>query len=225
MPKPSQPQRELVPAGNHVGRVFSVIHIGVIPTEYQGQLSETDKIRISWELPLETKVFKEGEDARPFVIAEEYSFTMGKKSNLRPIVEGIIGTSLTDQEAFGFEINDLISMACMVNVIHKESGSGNMYAKVASTAGIPKGMTVPDQVNPTFILDFDENWDGDKFDGLPQFIKEKILSSRNYARKFQENEPFASDRKIEMTSVADMDFEAVDADNGDLNPEDIELEG
>jgi hypothetical protein len=37
-----------------------------------------------FELSNERKVFKEGEEAKPFSISRELGLTMGQKSNLRP---------------------------------------------------------------------------------------------------------------------------------------------
>lgn len=217
MPKPQPlPPRTIAPAGNHVGRVYSIIHIGVIDGEWKGKANSIDKIRIGFELPLELHEFKEGETPKPFVVSEEYSFMMGKKSKLRPIIEGIIGVMLTDQEAYSFEINDLMGRVCMVNIVHTLTKSGTLFPKIASTASLPKGMESPDPFNKPFFLDYEENWNEEAFNNLPEFIREKMQSSHNYQRKFSEqgSEPFKRD--VELTSVADMDFST-----DEINFEDI----
>ena len=62
---PKKPQYEVVPAGNHVARLYEIIHIGTIPTTYKGEEKMTDKIRLTFELCDERKEFKEGEGERP----------------------------------------------------------------------------------------------------------------------------------------------------------------
>lgn len=209
MPTASHTPRELTPAGNHIGRVYSVIHIGVIQGEYMGQPNEMDKIRIGFELPNETKVFKEGEEPKPYSISEEYTLSMGNKSNLRPVVEGIIGAKLTDQEAYAFDLNDLIGYPCMVNIVHQKAKStGNEFAKITTTAPLPKGIEAPTAVNTPFILDYTENWSDEKFDSLPAFIKEKMTTSSNYRNKFRDvdnEDPF--EKNVELEPLEDMDFE------------------
>lgn len=213
---PNKP-KELIPPGNYLGRVYSVIHIGVVDGEWQGKPTQNDKIRIGFELPLETKVFKEGEEPKPLVISREFNLTMGTKSTLRPIVEGIIGAKLTDPEAFSFDMNDLIGYSCMVNVIH-ESFQGNEFAKIMNTAPVPKGMDVPEAVNETFVLDYNENWSQDKFDNLPNFIKEKMVSSKNYQNKFRDPDEEAFngnefDNHVPLTPIEDMEFKAKDEED------------
>lgn len=179
----SKKEYKLVPAGNHVARVYSIIHLGVIEEEYMGETKEMDKVRISFELPNETEVFKEGEEPKPFSISQEYTLSMGEKANLRKLVEGILGGPVEEQEE-GFGVSSLMGKTCLLNVIHRTSKAGNEYAQIASAAPLPKGMEAPTAVNETSYLDFEEGWDQEKFDSLPDFIKDKIKSSKNYKRKF-----------------------------------------
>jgi hypothetical protein len=58
---------------------------------------------------------------------------MGKKSNLRPFVEGVIGTGLSDDEAYAFDLEDLLGRACPLNVVHAEVGD-NIYANIHSAS-------------------------------------------------------------------------------------------
>lgn len=174
----SNAQRTLVPAGTNIARVIGLIYIGTIESEWQGKKKELYKVRISWELPTKTHVFKEGEAARPFTISKEFTFSMGPKSNLRPFVEGIIGTSLTDEEAYGFDLNNLLGQACLLSVAH-EDGKEGKFAVVKSATQLMDGITCPAQVNPSKVLDY-ANWDQSYFDSLPDFIKKKIEGSKEY---------------------------------------------
>jgi hypothetical protein len=47
-----QPERtyELVPAGNHVARLYQIIHIGTNSYEYKGEMKKSDKVRLTFEL-------------------------------------------------------------------------------------------------------------------------------------------------------------------------------
>jgi hypothetical protein len=170
------------PAGNHIARVYSIIHIGTLKGEYMGEPKETDTVRIGFELPNETKVFKEGEEPRPFVVSREYTNSMGEKANLRKLVEGIIGAGLLDKEAEFFDVTQLIGETCMLNVIHKTSKAGNEYAHILSAAPLPKGVKAPAAMNQPFILDFSDNWSEEKLESLPDFLKEKIRGTPEYVK-------------------------------------------
>src|SRR5436190_13601596 len=96
-----------IPKGNHVARLYQVIHIGTNEFEFKGETKKSDKIRFTFELSNERKVFKEGEEAKPFSVSREFGFSMGPKSHLRPFVESMVGTALFDDEAYGFNFEDL----------------------------------------------------------------------------------------------------------------------
>jgi len=190
------------PVGNHIARIFSIVHEGVIPTTYMGEPKETDTVRIGWELPNEKM-----ENGQPFAVYQEYTLSMGEKANLRKLVHGIIGQGLMDAEAKSFEVTELMGRVCMLNVVHNEKG----YPKVMGAAPLPKGIDAPEAINPEFILDFDENWSEEKMSKMPQFVQDKVKSSRNYVNKFRDidNED-AFDSHVSVQSVADMDFSAND---------------
>src|SRR4030081_3124464 len=139
-----------VPAGNHVARLYEIIHIGTIPTTWQGQEKMTDKIRLTFELCNEKKEFKEGE--KPFSISREFTYSWGTKGNLRPFVEGFIGTKLHDDEAYTFNLEDLLGDVCLLNVVHTEK-DGNTYSNIQGASPLPKSMKAPELFNVGRSLD------------------------------------------------------------------------
>lgn len=170
--------RKLPPAGTHMARLIGLISIGTVKSSFQGEEKEGYKIRLTWELPNEQTVFKEGEPEKPFVVSKELGFSMHKKSSLRPIVEGMIGTALSDEEAYAFDIDDLIGMPCVLSIVIDESDKGK-YVAIKSASPLMKGTTCPDQINKTQVLSF-EKWDEKYFESLPSFIKDKIMTSKEY---------------------------------------------
>ncbi len=169
----------LIPAGNHIARCYGMVEIGTIKEEtgiYAGK--ESHKVRISWETPHECHDF--GKGLQPFSVHKEFTLSMNEKATLRKMLESWRGKSFTEQEAESFDITKLLGKPCMINVIHKTSGKGSTYADISSIATIPKGLDCPEQVNPTVELSFD-NWSQVTFDSLPDFIKDKIKKSKEYA--------------------------------------------
>lgn len=171
--------RELVPAGNHIGRCFQMIQIGTVEEEILGTKKELHKVRIGWELPGEMRVFDEEKGEQPMMISKEYTLSMHEKATLRKDLESWRGKGFTEDEARGFDITRLISVPCMINVIHVQSKSGNEYAKISSISPMIKGMECPPQINDRFELSFSA-WSNDKFESLPDFIKDKIKLSKEY---------------------------------------------
>jgi len=197
--------RTMTPEGTFMARVVRVIYMGTLleKNSFQGGIMmEVPKLQITWELPTETNVFKEGEEAKPFVISREYTHSMGPKSNLRPTVESIIGTKLSDDEAYAFDHDELLGIACQITVSHHETESG-VWEKVTGVSPLLKGVVCPPQVNPSKILSF-EKWDNELFEKLPKFIKDKIISSKEY-QKMTGKSSLSSDDIAQIKALRERD--------------------
>ena len=177
--KTTQTNFELVPAGSHIARCYSMVEIGTVTETFKGELKTLHKVRITWELPLETKVFNPEKGEQPFSVSKEYTLSMHEKSNLRKDLSSWRGRGFTDDEASAFDITKLLGVPCMVNVVHNQAQNGNVYANVMGVMPLPKGTQCPPQVNTTFMLSF-ENFDEGKFNLLPEWLKERIKATPEF---------------------------------------------
>jgi hypothetical protein len=171
---------EPIPAGNYPARCYSMIHIGTVEDTYLGQLKRNNKVRITWELPTELKVFKEENGEQPFSISKEFTLSMHEKSNLRAFLKNWRGREFTEDEAKAFDIEKLIGVPCMLNIVHKakKDGTGH-YAEISAVSTMPKGFVCPTQVNESYVFTYD-NFDIMKFNALPDFLREKMSKSAEY---------------------------------------------
>ena len=183
----SQP-RELIPAGNYVARCYQMVQIGTVNEIINGEQKQLQKVRIGWEFPNDQKVFSEEKGLQPIVFNEEYTLSMGEKANLRKMLASWRGKDFSVDEAKSFDITVLLGVVCMVNIIHKPAKADptKIYAKIGSVSSVPKGMVVPPQITPTFVLSYD-NFDFEKFNSLPDFIKDKMKTSIEYTALVQPN--------------------------------------
>ena len=171
---------EPIAAGTYVARCYSMVHLGTIKESYMGEEKYVNKVRLTFELPTEMKVFKEENGEQPQVISKEFTLSLGDKSNLRAFLNSWRGKALTEDECKSFDIAVLAGKACTLSIIHKTSKvSGKTYAEIASIGGVMKGMQVPDLINPEMVFSV-TNFDQVAFDSFPDFIKEKIQSSNEY---------------------------------------------
>jgi hypothetical protein len=174
--------RVLVPVGTHISRLIGIIQIGKVTENIPGKAPmEIQKIRLTFEFPDELHSFKEGEDTKPLIHSQEFTLSMHAKSKLRPIVEGIIGTSLTDEEAYGFNIESLLNKTCLVSIKHGKTAKGSDYAKIATTSPLMKGQVAKQAFNELKVLTY-ENFDEKYFETLPSFIREKMKGSEEYKK-------------------------------------------
>lgn len=173
--------RELIPTGNYVARCYKMIHIGTVEEIILGEKKIMNKVRIGWELPTEKRVFNEDKGEQPLVIDKEFTLSLHEKSALRGVLKSWRGKDFTEEEAKAFDITKLIGVPCMINIIHKPSKKdpSRHFEEIAGITAVPKGFDTPAQINPTFVLDYD-NFDKEKFETLPDFIKQKMQTSIEY---------------------------------------------
>lgn len=177
---------EPIPAGSYAARCYSMVQIGTIEDDYQGQKKKVNKVRITWELPTEMKVFNPEKGEQPQSISREFSLSMHEKSTLRAFLTAWRGKGFTEEEAKSFDITKLLGVPCMLSVVHEpgKTDPTRMFDKISSCSAVPKLMTVPPQINPTFEFTL-ETFDQKKFDSLPDFLKDKIRKSDEYKRLTQ----------------------------------------
>jgi hypothetical protein len=194
-----------VDPGMYPARCYSMIEIGTIETEFNGEKKKAHKVNITWELPTELAVFKDGERPMPYVVSKTYTLSMHEKSTLRRDLESWRGKGYTEEEAKRFDITKLLGQPCNLNIIH-EAGKepGKTYVRVASITPLMKGQSCPDQINLTRVLCFEEfNWD--VFETLSDWMKEKIKSSEQY-KKMVEPQAIHTEAQSQTKDDDDLPF-------------------
>ena len=207
---------EPIEAGTYAARCISMIEIGTITEQFQGEEKRMRKVRITWELPTETKVFKEENGEQPYVVSKEFTLSMHEKATLRKYLQDWRGQAFTEAEAKAFDISVLLGKPCMLSVTHKVSEkNGKTYAEIAGVSKLMKGLECPPQINPTTELSYD-NFVWDTYNNLPQYLRDKIASSEEFQRmqQFTDYEKAAKDKADrEMAGMLTEDeVEAYDAE-------------
>lgn len=167
--------------GTYAARCYSMIEIGTITEEYMGEKKRQHKVMLTWELPTELEVFHEEKGEEPYVVSKTYTLSMHEKATLRRDLESWRGKGFTEKEAEAFDITALLGKPCMLSIIHRPGkvDPTKTYVEIASISNMPKGLICPDQINPTKVLSFDA-WDAELFEGLSDYLKDKISSSEEY---------------------------------------------
>lgn len=200
---------EPIPAGTYLARCYSMVQIGTVEEEFQGQKKKVNKVRISWELPTEMKVFDPAKGEQPQAISKEFTLSMHEKSTLRAFLTSWRGKGFTEEEASAFDITKLLGVPCMLSIVHTpgKQDPSKVYDKIASISTVMKGMTPPPQINPSFEFTFDP-FDQAKFDSLPDFLKDKIRQSDEY-------------KALSTPNVREMESAHAPATEGANDPEEL----
>ena len=170
--------REPVPAGVFPARCYKIMHLGTIMNNNFGKLQDT--VRIEWELPTEMKVFDEAKGEQPQSISKDYSAYFNQKSNLYKDLTSWLGDLSKVEE---FNTNQILGKDCMVNIQHRTSGAGNVYAYVSAVTPMPNGLDCPPPVNPQFVWDYEDHFDLGILENIHEYFRDLIKSSIEYKEK------------------------------------------
>lgn len=165
---------EQPPIGTHPARCVTIIDIGTQKSEYQGQANIRRQCIIGWELPNE--LMTEGDYAgKPFKVSKFYTASLSEKANLRKDLANWRGRDFTEQELAGFDSKNILGKCCMLSLTANDKNK----IRVTGVMALPKGMKVPDQVNPTLFFSLDE-YDPAVFEKLSDGYKKLIMASPEY---------------------------------------------
>lgn len=200
---------ELIPSGTHLAILVTIADLGMQSHVWNGEEKLRSRLYFTWELPNETREF-DGV-SKPMVIGSEFTNSMAEKAKLRPIIEGMLGTKLRDDEASNFDLDsykELLGKPCLVTVVHNES-KGKTYANVTTTSPIMKGMVVPKQFNQSVVYEIESGSELD-FQQLPEFIQKKIQNAGKYQHSELSDENrkaleriHAGDNKVKSQEIED----------------------
>lgn len=179
---------EQAPEGTHMARCYKLIDLGTQLREFQGEAKKSRQIIIGWELPGELMTTGEY-SGQPFTASKFYTLSLHEKATLRAHLKNWRGKDFTAEELAGFDVKNLLGKACMVSIVMSDKGR----AQVGGVMALPKGMTVPDAVNPPvyFSLDPDE-FDQGVFDAFSDKMKALITPSDEFKARSSKPKATAS---------------------------------
>ena len=170
---------EQPPIGTHVARCIKVIDLGTQRGEYQGKATIKRQLIIGWELPNE--LMTEGDHAgKPFGVSKFYTASLNEKATLRADLANWRGRDFTPQELSGFDPKNVLGKCCMVSLTLNDK----QKTRVTGVMALPKGMQVPDAVNPLVYFSLDD-FDIRVYDTLPEGFKKMISASPEYQQIMQ----------------------------------------
>lgn len=161
---------ENVKPGTYPARCVKIVDIGTQHGEYQGKPTVRRKNVITWELPDELR-----DDGKPMIISKFYTTSLGEKATLRRDLVNWRGREFTAAELRDFDPKNILGKPCLITVTEKENGK----TAVSGVSGLPKGMPVAEQINPSFYFDLDD-FSQDLYDQLSEGMKKLIRGSAEF---------------------------------------------
>lgn len=155
--------------GTHLAICDAVVDVGLQNTPWD---SQQEHVWVRFEVPAERVSFiRDGMEVdEPMTIWTRYNKTISKKATLRKDLVAWRGREFTPDELAGFDLFNIAEKACLITVVHNESGD-KTYANISGIAQIMKGQEVPAQELDTVLF---SPQDTDAFDDLPEWLQEKF---------------------------------------------------
>lgn len=215
---------EPAPEGTHLAICYSVIDLGTQTKTTQKGVRTNREIRIGWELCEEKKVFKKDGEPEPFVVNCSYAFFTSPNSNLMQDLQAWREKDFTEEELKTFEIKNLISKPCLLQVFHKVAANGKTYANVKQVMGVPKAMKplVPKMHNKPEYYEVDMGR-GATFQSLPDFLQKIIEKSAEFQPVKPEEESQAPAEETNPDREPPVDLEEVLGPKTPVEPEKDDL--
>jgi hypothetical protein len=170
-----------VEAGTWPAVCVGYADLGTQVGDFQGKPTEARKVLVFWDIP-DQRMEYDGQD-KPRRISARYTLSLGKKANLRKVLEAWRGRQFTEAELEGFDLSNLIGVGCMLNVAHKARADGNgVFASVQAVMALPKSMPKPAlETGSIEYLTEAENGDFvEPPDALPEWVREIVKQSIEY---------------------------------------------
>jgi hypothetical protein len=170
---------EQVSEGVHRGVCYSIYDLGTHRDDkYQ---KDVHKVLLIWELPDERiEVERNGEKKDlPRVISKKYTLSLGEKATLRKDLQTWRGRAFTPEELKGFDLKNVLSKNCQLQVIHTTKEKGKTYANVAAIIPMPKNSAKFSPENPVRFFSFADG-SLEIPDGTPDWIKDEIKASEEW---------------------------------------------
>lgn len=176
---------EMIAPGTYAARCYGIADIGSQLTTF----GVKHQIMFFWEFP--TELMQRGTNAgKPFVISAVYNLTSGgggKKSAMVKMLESWRGQPFSEEDYKNFEIGRVLGVPCLIGVVHNENADKNRtYANISSIMLVPKGMEVSGGINERFYFTFNP-YSNSEFEKMPEWVREKVKKSPEYAETFQVN--------------------------------------
>jgi hypothetical protein len=176
--KPQTP----VAVGTYPARLVSIIDLGVQKRRpWKGEAKDPiAMIRCTYELTTEFMKDEAGNDdeTKPRWVSEDFPFYSLNADRAKSTQRYL---ALDPQQSAGGNWPELLGAAVALTIVHNpnKDDSTIVYANIGATSPIMKGMAVAGLVNDTQMFDFDEP-NMDVFNGLPDFLKDKIKGAENF---------------------------------------------
>jgi hypothetical protein len=170
---------EPIPEDLHPAICFAIWDVGTQLEEIMGHSKKVHRVVIAWELPnVRAKFEKEGRSIDvPRTVSRKYRLSLHKKAQLRKDLESWRGKQFTEDQLKGFDLRNVLSAPCQLQIIHNKEGD-KTYANISAITKWTFGAPPPVE-NKVKFFSFEET------QAIPEGTPEWIVKLIQRAAEFQ----------------------------------------
>lgn len=175
----------ILDSGTHAAVCTWIVDLGPQEMEFQGEVSEKQRIRLRFEVPSE-RVEWESDGKKhegPMVIWKEYTASLHEKATLRKHLAGWRGRDFTESELAGFDLKNILGQPCMISVTHRTAANGKTYANIDGISKLMKGLEAKPE-GDLFYFDFDDHTQ-EEYEQLPEWLRQKVDAGKKLQERQQ----------------------------------------
>ena len=123
---------ELLAPGYHLCRLYGIVDIGdQLNTKYG---TYNRKVKLLFEFPYMLQFFyEEDTERKPTMVSCEFTLSFHQKSSLRPFVDNMLGSRMSDAQAESFDLFSLVDKYYVANIVHQASRTNDrIYENINS---------------------------------------------------------------------------------------------
>ncbi|MBR6377909.1 MAG: hypothetical protein IKS05_09145 [Oscillospiraceae bacterium] len=167
-----------LPGGSYLGTCVYSIDIGEQLCKYKDTERYNNQIVLGFEIMGKT-VEIDGKQ-EPRVLSRTFTVSRSANSGLRKFVGSWTGQQISDDAFAELDTNDLVGFPAMLSVVLSED---KQYSNIDSIMPVPEVLAPHVQAPQSTLIRFDlEPFDEKAFEALPDWAKERIKKSTDWAK-------------------------------------------
>jgi hypothetical protein len=119
-------------AGPQAAVLVALIDLGTQRDDFGDRQRQVRKVLLAFELAERRR------DGTAFVVARDYTLSLGRKAALRKMVEGWRGAALAEDEEV--RLAEWLGKPCLLTLVEHTTSSDKIVVKVDGVGRLPKGM-------------------------------------------------------------------------------------
>lgn len=200
----SKPFMTNIPEDTYPAVCVGVYDLGSVHNKKFNKDSPT--VLFLWELP-ELR----NPEGFPETIHQQYTASLGEKSNLKKMLVNWRGKAFTPAELELFDVKKVLGAPCQLLVIHNQVEQ-NTYANIQNVSGWPKAAPAPKHTLPLMVFEFGVHteipnrtpeWIKNKIEAAPEWlVREDLVAAARGVTTQPSAAPFDAGPGVSAAAVA-----------------------